>query len=131
MLLTRLKADKLIELYGKESSFFNQKLATAYIALTDMDENFELRLMLNHLLDPKLECRMCGEHKAAVRAIYRFRGKIKKPVYSAFNTFINNYHTQETDGDRYKWAYVCSDECLEKFRTYILMFEIDKPYEDK
>ena len=125
MLLTqKLKVDKLIELYGKDSSVFKQELPKTYLAFTDVDPDIEFRVLINHVTKPNLICKACMQPNACVRVIYK-----KTPLHER-----NKHHDLVrlgVGGVRvsvpmvpYKWAYICSEECLDKFRAYLLVDEL-------
>ena len=118
-----LKADKLIELYGEESSFFDQPIHY-YIPFTDADPDFELRLMVARVLKPCLECKICKLKNSSVRVIYKRvekrEGK-QSLMYGSLYTYPTSYEV-----NRYNWAYICSTDCLDQFRAQILWNEIKK-----
>lgn len=121
-LQTLLKAEGLVSLYGAGSSLFIQPFKQFYITFKDMDPDFELRLMVNSILpEIKLECRMCHKQNASVRAIYRTTEKKEppKPGWSLLPASTTVIYSQ-----RYKWAYICDTDCLDKFRAAILMGEV-------
>lgn len=130
-----LKADELIKLYGPESSFFKQP-NLFYITFNDVDPDFEFRLMVGKILDPDLECKVCKQKQSAVRVIYRTKthrkeAKPQLPKYS-YTTWTyttgTNYTNANAESDvissSYKWAYVCTTECLDRLRAKILMSEV-------
>ena len=125
-LQTLLKAKKLVELYGAGSSLFIQPISSFYITFKDMDPDFELRLMVNYILpETKLECRMCKKKNASVRAIYRTTSKKENPKskWGGIPGWSQPPMTTTYTVLRYKWAYICDTDCLDKFRAAILMGE--------